>query len=54
MYVRDMVPEKRLVKTEVVEVEQAFRVASEAQDGAREEVEILAVDADGGYWLERH
>ena len=52
--VRDVVPERGLVEPEVVEIEQAFGVSAEAQHGAREQIEVLSVDAERARWMESH
>src|SRR5207245_4040056 len=51
---RDVILERVLVETEVVEVEQACGVPAEAEDGPREEIEVLGVDAERVIGLGRH
>src|SRR5439155_8111275 len=51
---RDVILERVLVETEVVEVEQAYGEPAEAEDGRREEIEVLGVDAERVIGLGRH
>src|SRR5207247_9249992 len=49
--VRDVVPQSGLVEPEVVEVEEALRVPTEAEHGPRQEIEVFPIDAETvPYW----